>query len=143
MTTEMIERLNSYCTKNRSSHQRYPIKKAVFKNFAIFTGKHLYWSLFLKIDSNIETFIKENSSTCVFWKNYETFKNTNFEEHLRTAASGKKLHELPRASKKSELFNCCWRFSKLKTISINGKKIQFNIPFPNVYTESATRNRCS
>ena len=89
MTTEMIKRLNSYCTKNRSSHQRYPIKKAVFKNFAIFTGKHLYWSLFLKIDSNKETFIKENSSTGVFLKNYETFKNTYFEEHLRTAASGK------------------------------------------------------
>ena len=31
----------------RSSHQRCSIKKAVLKNFAIFTGKHLRWSFFL------------------------------------------------------------------------------------------------
>ena len=30
-----------------SSHQRCSIKKAVPKNFAIFTGKHLGWSLLL------------------------------------------------------------------------------------------------
>ena len=30
----------------RSSQQRCSIKRAVPKNFAIFTGKHLYWSLF-------------------------------------------------------------------------------------------------
>ena len=41
-------------------------KKAAFDNFAIFTGKHLFWSLF--------------SLLC--------FKNTYFEEHLRTATSG-------------------------------------------------------
>ena len=29
------------------SHLRYCIKKAVLKNFGIFTGKHLCWSLFL------------------------------------------------------------------------------------------------
>ena len=28
------------------SHQKWPIKKVVLKNFAIFTGKHLCWSLF-------------------------------------------------------------------------------------------------
>ena len=32
---------------SRSSHQRCSIEKAVFKNFAIFTGKHLCWSLLL------------------------------------------------------------------------------------------------
>ena len=32
-----------YC---RSSHQRCSIEKGVLKNFAIFTGKHLRWSLF-------------------------------------------------------------------------------------------------
>ena len=31
----------------RSSHQRFSIEKAVFKNFAIFTGKRLRWRLFL------------------------------------------------------------------------------------------------
>ena len=35
-------------SRNRSSYQRFSIKKAIFKTFAIFTGKHLCWSLFLK-----------------------------------------------------------------------------------------------
>ena len=32
----------------RSSHCRWSIKMALLKKFAIFTGKHLCWSLFLK-----------------------------------------------------------------------------------------------
>ena len=47
----------------------------VSQNFAIFTRKHLYWSLFLI-----------NSQTC-FYEYYKTFKNTYFEKHLRMAAS--------------------------------------------------------
>ena len=39
------------------------------KNFASFTGKHLFWSLFL-----IKLF---------FYEIYEIFKNTFFTEHLR------------------------------------------------------------
>ena len=35
------------CLNSRSSHQRCSIEKAVLKNFAIFTGKHLCWSLLL------------------------------------------------------------------------------------------------
>ena len=31
----------------RSSHRRCSINKAVYKNFAIFTGKHMCWSPFL------------------------------------------------------------------------------------------------
>ena len=31
----------------KSSHWMCSMKKAIFKNFAIFTGKHLFWSLFL------------------------------------------------------------------------------------------------
>ena len=38
---------SKFCKKSRSSHQRCSIKKAVLKNFAIFTGIHLCWSLFL------------------------------------------------------------------------------------------------
>ena len=33
----------------RSSHRRCPMKKAVLKNFAIFTGKFLCWSLLNKV----------------------------------------------------------------------------------------------
>ena len=35
------------CCWTRSSHRRCSINKAVFKNSAIFTGKHLCWSIFL------------------------------------------------------------------------------------------------
>ena len=47
---------------DRSSHRRRSIKKAVLKNFAVFTEKYLCWSFFF-------------------------YLNTYFEEHLRTAAS--------------------------------------------------------
>ena len=57
-------------------------KEAVVKNFAIFAGKHLCWSLFLIM---LQTFrpaslLKINSNTILL-------KNTCFEEHLRTTAS--------------------------------------------------------
>ena len=35
------------CLNCRSSHQRCSIEKAVLKNFAVFTGKHLLYGLFL------------------------------------------------------------------------------------------------
>ena len=54
------------CLNSRSSHQRCSIEKAVFKNFAIFTGKHLCWSLLL-IDLRAlrrpATFLKRDSNT--------------------------------------------------------------------------------
>ena len=58
-------------------------KKAVFKDFAIFTGKHLCRSLFL----SLQLYWKENI-TQVFSSEYcETFNNSYFEKHLWTAAS--------------------------------------------------------
>ena len=33
------------------------LQKAALKNFAVFTGKHLCWNLFLKRDSNIGVFL--------------------------------------------------------------------------------------
>ena len=56
------------CLNSRSSHQSCSIEKAVLKNFAIFTGKHLCWSLSL-IDlraSRPATFLKRDSNTVVF-----------------------------------------------------------------------------
>ena len=38
---------------NRCSHRRCSVKKGVLKSFANFTGKHLWWSLFL---INLEAF---------------------------------------------------------------------------------------
>ena len=72
---------------------RSVLRKDVLKNSAIFTGKHLCWSL-----SSIKgqvfkpgALLKRDSSTgpvqvfsCEYW---EIFKNTYFEEHLPTVAS--------------------------------------------------------
>ena len=41
-----ITYLQLNCTEWGNSHQRCSIKKALLKNFAIFTEKHLCWSLF-------------------------------------------------------------------------------------------------
>ena len=52
----------------RSSYRRCSIKKAVLKNFAIFTGKHLCWGLFLiKLQvSRPATLLKRDSNTGKF-----------------------------------------------------------------------------
>ena len=68
----------------RSSDRVCSIKKVVFKNFAIYTGKHLCWNLVLiKVQVFMSgTLLKKDS-----YENYKFFKKTHFEEHLRTAAS--------------------------------------------------------
>ena len=60
-------------------------KKKLFafrKNFAIFTRKHLCWSLFQIKKTRTQMF------SCEYW---EISENTYFEEHLRTAASEETL----------------------------------------------------
>ena len=68
----------------KSDQQWCSIKQAVFKNFAIFTGKHLQSLMPV-------TLYKKVSSTGVFLRilqNFcEIFKNTYFEEHLQVVAS--------------------------------------------------------
>ena len=56
--------------------RRCSIQKTILIYFAIFTGKHLCWSLFLN-------FIKKETPTQVFSGQYcEIFKKSYFEEHL-------------------------------------------------------------
>ena len=38
-----------------SSHRRCSVEKGVYKNFANFTGKHLFWSLFYHFEWQIKT----------------------------------------------------------------------------------------
>ena len=57
-------------------------KKAVPKNFTIFTGKHLCWNLFF---NKMQVFrapalLKRDSNRGVFCEHWEIFKNTYFEE---------------------------------------------------------------
>ena len=63
-------------------------KIGILKNFAIFTRKHLCWSLYLtKLQTcRPVTYLKSNSNTVVFLWLLQILKNTNFEKHLRTAA---------------------------------------------------------
>ena len=74
------------CFNSRSSHQSRSIEKAVLKNFAIFTGKRLCWSLLLidLRDLRPATFLKRDSITGEYCK---IFINTYFDDNLQTTAS--------------------------------------------------------
>ena len=69
----------------KSSRSQMFFKIDVLKNLAMFTGKHLCQSYFLIQLQGWRTAIvlQRDSNTSAF----EIFKNTYFEEHLRTAAS--------------------------------------------------------
>ena len=75
--------------KNRSNHQSSFVKKDVLKNFAIFTWKHLCWSLFfIKLQAvRAATLLKSGSNTMFSCEYCEIIRNTYFVQHLRTAAS--------------------------------------------------------
>ena len=64
-------------------------KKTLLKTFTIFTGKHLCWSLFLIKLQVLRpvTHLKETPTPVFSCKCSKIFKNTQFEEHLRTADS--------------------------------------------------------
>ena len=75
--------------KSRSSHRRCSAKKVVLKNFAVFTRKHLYWSLFLiKLQAFRPASLLKWTPTQTFSCKYsEIYKSTYFEKYLWTAAS--------------------------------------------------------
>ena len=50
----------------KCSHPRCSLKKAVFKNLIIFTGKQLCWRLFLIKAFRPATSLKRDSNTSVF-----------------------------------------------------------------------------
>ena len=61
----------------KSSSSQMFFKIGVFKKFAIFTEKHLWWIYYYK----------DNPTQMLSCEYSKTFKNTYFEEHLQTAAS--------------------------------------------------------
>ena len=71
------------------SSEAVSIKKAVLKNFAIFRGKHLLRSFFLiKLQVWSPVIVLRETPIQVFPCEYcKIFRNTYFEEHLRTTAS--------------------------------------------------------
>ena len=72
----------------KSNRSQMFFKIGVLKNFAIFTGKRLRWITFNKVAGLEDCNFITKRLQQVFSSEYcEIFKNTYFEEHLRTAAS--------------------------------------------------------
>ena len=90
-TTAKFSRLkNISCIEEilfRGGHRRRSIKKAVFKNFAIFVGKQQYWSLYLMKLTPFRpaSLLKRDFTIGVFQCILLIF--IYLENHLRTAAS--------------------------------------------------------
>ena len=79
-------RLTFNNTVDRSSRWQMYFKIGVLKNFAIFTGKHLCWSIFLikLLAWNSATLFKRDSNTVFFlWILRNFYKQHFFMEHLR------------------------------------------------------------
>ena len=76
-------------TSFRSSHLQMFLKIAVSKKVVNYTGKPLYWSLFL-ITLQLwgpETLLKKTQTDALPFETCKIFKNIYFEEHLWTTAS--------------------------------------------------------
>ena len=71
--------------KSKSSRSQIIFEINSFKNFAKFTGKHLFWGLFLiKLQAfRPATFLKRDSNTGVSCGYCELYKNIFFIENLR------------------------------------------------------------
>ena len=71
--------------KLKSSRSQVIFEIGSINNFAIFTGKHLFWGLFLIKFQGFRpaTFLKRDSNTGVSCGYYELFKNSFFTENLR------------------------------------------------------------
>ena len=87
-------------------------KYNVLKNLAIFTEKHLCWSLSFNENVGLQScnFIKKDSKTGVFCKYCKILKNTCLEKHVWTAEKNSKT----QLDKKKLAFSwCSWsiRFS--------------------------------
>ena len=71
----------------RSSHQRFSVRKGVFRNFAKFTGKHLFQSLYFNNVASLN-FIKIEILAQVFSCDFcEISKKSFFTEPIWATAS--------------------------------------------------------
>ena len=89
-------------SQGKSSHRRCYIKKVVLRNFAIFTGKHLCWSLFLiKLKAShakvwfqwgLQLYSKETLTQVFSYEYCKISKKTYFEKYLWMAASDRAVN---------------------------------------------------
>ena len=102
---------------NRSNRWRCSAKRDGLKNFAIFTGKHLCWSLFT--DLQVCNFFKKRTPTLILFCEFcQTLKNIYFEEHSRTSASYfmKKNRQSWRLNNSGEKFLNQWKSTGKDTL---------------------------
>ena len=87
-------------------------KEVVFKNFAMFSVKLLFCTLFLiKACYWIPATLLKKTPTQVFFSEYcVIFKNTYFEEHLRMAASALRINGL---FSNFNLFSSRWKVDSI------------------------------
>ena len=138
------------CKKSGSSYRRFSIKKAVLKNFAIFTGIHLCWSLFLiKLQAfRPATLLKRDSTQVFFFEYCEIFKNTCFEKYLRMIASvnprAAVFQESLALPKRNALTSGIFNLGELvqRTQVQNGSR-GFYLPyFPKKFSKFRAENTC-
>ena len=84
-----LEFLRNSSTIFRSSYRWCSIQKAVLKNFVIFTGKKLWWSLFLIKLRTFKpvTLLKKTPTQGLSCEYRKIFKNAYFKEQLQMGAS--------------------------------------------------------
>ena len=81
--------------KKRSSHQRCSVKNGALKNFSGFTGKHLCSLFLIKLEAwRPAILLNRDSNTGVFLWILWIFKIIYSEEHVKTTASEKILHNI-------------------------------------------------
>ena len=87
-----LELLRNSSTIFRSNHQRCFIQKVVFEKFAIFTGKQLWWSLFLKKNADLWVcnFIKNRLKRKCFPVKFAKFLRTPFLQNTSVAKTNQK-----------------------------------------------------
>ena len=111
-TLQNQKRRNSYVDVT-SSHRGVFCEKGVLKNLPDFTGKHLCWNLFLvKLNAFSGLQIYQNKNRLQYRFFCEIFKNTYFEEHLRTTASKLLFREKPHWLNKMRFIDIANTFHK-------------------------------
>ena len=72
-----------HVNRYKSSRSQIPFKTGVLKNFAIFTGKHLCWSLFLIKFLFNKVSLQMTPTQVLSYEYCKIVRNSFFTEHLR------------------------------------------------------------